>query len=223
MMLFRRLAAEALGTGGLLLAVVGSGIMGERLAGGNGGLALLANSLATGCALWVAIMVLAPISGAHFNPLVTAEAAARGQLAWRDVLPYIIVQCGAAVAGVALANLMFGLPALSWSQRARSGPGQWAGEVVATFGLMLVVRLGRGASLPALIAAYIASAYWFTSSTSFANPAVALARSLTDTFAGIQPADVPAFVAAQAIGAVLALVVVRWLAGGPRQGARPPN
>jgi glycerol uptake facilitator-like aquaporin len=223
MTLLRRLAAEALGTAGLLIAVVGSGIMGERLAGGNAALALLANSLATGCALWVAIAVLAPFSGAHFNPLVTVHAAARGELAWRDVVPYAAVQCAAAVAGVALANLMFGLPAWSWSQRVRTGPGQWTGEIIATFGLLLVVRFGRSASLPALVAVYIAGAYWFTSSTSFANPAVALARALTDTFAGIRPADVPGFIASQLAGALLAFAMARWLAGGVADRQRPPT
>jgi glycerol uptake facilitator-like aquaporin len=209
----RRLAAEALGTGLLLAVVVGSGIMGEHLAMGNLGIALLANSIATGCGLWVLITLFAPISGAHFNPAVTLSAAIVREFAWRDVLPYVVAQVVGALLGVATAHLMFGLPLYSASQHARAGPAQWWSEVVATAGLMLTIWLGarHGARWVAgLVAAYITAAYWFTASTSFANPAVTLARSLTDTFAGIRPADVPGFIAAELIAAIAATFVARW-------------
>jgi glycerol uptake facilitator-like aquaporin len=214
----RRLAAEALGTGLLLAAIVGSGIMGERLAAGNAAIALLANSVATGCALASLIAVLGPISGAHFNPVVTLSLAVRGDFPRALALPYIVVQLASAVAGVAVAHFMFGEPVLAYSVKARAGVHQVASEFVAAFGLMLVVwaciRL-RLASAPALVAAWIVAAYWFTASTSFANPAVTLARCLTDSFAGIRPADVLPFVAAQFAGAAMATGLVEWFFGKP--------
>jgi glycerol uptake facilitator-like aquaporin len=212
----RRVAAEALGTAFLLAAVVGSGIMAERLAGGNVALALLANAIATGCALFALILVFAPWSGAHFNPVVTAALASDGEIAWRDAAAYIAAQLAGAIAGVWIAQLMFDRPILEWSTHARAGIGQWTGEFVATFGLLLVIENGRRAfaqNLPAAIAAYITAAYWFTSSTSFANPAVTIARALTDSFAGIEPRDVLGFVVAQGLGALAAVGLMRWLEG----------
>jgi glycerol uptake facilitator-like aquaporin len=212
--LSRRLAAEAIGTAFLLAAVVGSGIMGERLAGGNVAIALLANSLATAGALYVLIDWFAPISGAHFNPAVSFALALRGDIGWSLVPAYIAVQAAAAILGVGLADLMFGLPAFSWSDHVRSGPSQWLSEIVATFGLVgLIWILSRTkpAAVAASVGCYIGAAYWFTGSTSFANPAVTLARAMTDTFAGIRPADAPAFIAAQMAGAVFAAVVFGWL------------
>lgn len=209
----RRLAAEAVGTALLLAAVVGSGIMAERLSGGNGALALLANAVATGAALAALILTFEPISGAHFNPAVTIAMAAGRQVPWRSVLPYAAAQVLGAIAGVWLAHLMFDLPILELSARRRDGVGQWAGECTATFGLIAVIESGRrhfAKALPGAVAAYITAAYWFTSSTSFANPAVTLARSLTDTFAGIGPANVPAFVIAQFTGAIAAVLAFRW-------------
>jgi glycerol uptake facilitator-like aquaporin len=213
----RRAVAEGIGTALLLAAIVGSGIMAERLAGGNLALALLANSLATGGALVALILALAPISGAHLNPAVTMAAAIAGQMRTRDVAPYIAAQIVGAILGVWLAHLMFELPILELSARQRSGLGQWAGEFTATFGLIAVIESGRrrfAAALPAAVAAYIVGAYWFTSSTSFANPAVTLARALSDTFAGIGPGNVPAFIAAQLAGAAAAVAVFRWLYRG---------
>lgn len=210
MTLSRRLASETLGSALLLAAVVGSGIMAERLAGGNAALALLANTLAIGAALAVLIHVFIPLSGAHFNPLVTLSVAGERGLAWKEVPLYLLAQSAGALAGVALANLMFDLPAFSASRHIRSGPSQWLGEAVATFGLLLVVR-ARPTHKPLAVAAYIFAASWFTPSTSFANPAVTLARSLTDTFTGIRPADVPGFVVAQIAGLSAALAVTRWL------------
>jgi glycerol uptake facilitator-like aquaporin len=212
--LSRRAAAEAVGTALLLAAVVGSGIMGERLASGNVAVALLANTIATGAALVALIVTFGPISGAHFNPAVSMAEAARGSLAWRETTPYLAAQIAGAVAGVALADAMFGEPAFAWSTRPRHGVGQVLSEAVATFGLLLVVGIGsrrQPAAVPFAVGAYITAAYWFTASTSFANPAVTIARSLTDTFAGIRPADVPAFIGAQACGALLAVPFVRWL------------
>jgi glycerol uptake facilitator-like aquaporin len=217
----RRAAAETLGTAFLLAAVVGSGIMAERLAGGNIALALLANAIATGCALFALILVFAPWSGAHFNPVVTLALAIDGELAWRDVLAYIAAQLVGAVIGVWVAHLMFDLPIIEWSTHARSGIGPWTGELVATFGLLLVIESGRRAfpsKLPAAIGAYITAAYWFTSSTSFANPAVTLARSLTDSFAGIAPRDALAFVGCQCLGGAAAVAIARWVQG-PQEGA----
>jgi glycerol uptake facilitator-like aquaporin len=213
--LARRLAAEGIGTALLLAVIIGSGIMGERLAGGIAAIALLANSLATGCALAVLIAVLGPISGAHFNPAVTLASALEREIAWRDVFPYIVVQVAGAFVGVAAAHLMFAEPLFSASIKIRAGPPQWFSEGLATFGLLLVIlgctRQGIKA-LPYLVAAYITAAYWFTSSTSFANPAVTLARAASNTFAGIRPDDMPAFIVAQLAGALVACCIVRWLA-----------
>lgn len=210
----RRLVAEAVGTALLLAAVVGSGIMGERLAGGSVGLALLANTIATGAALLALIATFGAISGAHFNPAVTLADAARGGLPWAEVPGYVAAQIVGALAGVAAAHLMFGEPLLAASTKVRSGWPQGFSEFIATFGLLSViwgVSRWRAESVPGAVAAYIMAAYWFTASTSFANPAVTLARSATDTFAGIQPADVPMFVAAQLFGAAAATLLFRWL------------
>jgi len=219
MTLSRRLAAEAVGTALLLAVVVGSGIMGERLAAGNAAIALLANSIATGCGLWVLITMFGPISGAHFNPAVTLAFATAGEFAWRDVLPYIVTQIVAAYAGVAAAHLMFELPLFSASEHMRAGPSQWWSEVVATAGLLLTIWLGarvRPQWVGGLVAVYITGAYWFTASTSFANPAVTLARAATNTFAGIRPADVLGFVVAELVGAAIATVFARWLYRVPK-------
>jgi len=218
--LARRLVAEAGGSAFLLAAVVGSGIMAERLAGGNGAIALLANTLATGAALVVLILTIGPISGAHFNPVVTLADASQGGLAWHDVPGYLLAQVLGALVGVAAANLMFGLPIFFASSHARPGAAQLFSEFVATFGLLAAiwgcVRL-RPAAVPFAVAAYITAAYWFTASTSFANPSVTLARSLSDTFAGIRPADVPGFVAAQIAGAAAATLTFRWLVPASRR------
>jgi glycerol uptake facilitator-like aquaporin len=213
--LARRLVAEAVGTALLLAAVVGSGIMGERLAGGNVALALLANTLATGAALVALILTFGPISGAHFNPAVTLADAWQRGLSWRQAPSYIAAQIVGAFAGVAAAHLMFEAPAVFMaSQHARAGPAQVFSEFVATFGLLAVVwgcvRL-RSSAVPFAVAAYITAAYWFTASTSFANPAVTLARSATDTFAGIRPIDAPAFIGAQLLGAAAATALFQWL------------
>lgn len=210
----RRLAAEAVGTALLLATVIGSGIMGEKLAGGNVAVALLANSIATGGALVALILTFGPVSGAHLNPVVSLADASQGGLAWRDVGPYVIAQTSGAFAGVAVANVMFGYPALFASQHARTGAAQWTSEVVATFGLLATIwgcARRNPAYVPFAVAAYIVAAYWFTSSTSFANPAVTLARAASDTFAGIRLTDVPAFVGAQLVGAALATALFRWL------------
>jgi glycerol uptake facilitator-like aquaporin len=212
--LSRRLAAEATGTALLLATVVGSGIMGERLAGGNVALALLANTLATGAGLVALILAFGPVSGAHFNPAVTLADAAVGGLPWREAAGYVAAQILGAFLGVATAHGMFGEPAFAASRHARAGGAQFLSEVVATFGLLAViwgVARKRASAVPVAVGAYITAAYWFTASTSFANPAVTLARSATATFAGIRPADVPAFVAAQLLGAALATVLFRWL------------
>jgi glycerol uptake facilitator-like aquaporin len=210
----RRLLAEALGTGLLLATVIGSGIMGAKLAGGNAALALLANTLPTGAILVVLILIFGPVSGAHFNPAVTLAFAMRGELPWHDLLAYVAVQVVGATAGVWLAHAMFELPVWQLSTTVRSGSGQWLAEMVASFGLLLAI-LGCVAVAPSSIAyavgLFITAAYWFTASTSFANPAVTIARSLSDTFAGIAPQNVPAFIAAQLAGAVAALPVARWL------------
>jgi glycerol uptake facilitator-like aquaporin len=215
----RRTVAEAIGTAFLLAAVVGSGIMAERLAGGNGALALLANAIATGAALYALILVFAPLSGAHFNPLVTLAAAAGGDLRRRDVAPYLAAQFVGAVAGVFLAHRMFDLPILQISAHARGGVGQWLGEVTATFGLLLIIESGKRhfpAAIAGAVASYITAAYWFTSSTSFANPAVTVARALTDSFAGIAPGGIAAFIAAQLVGAAAAVAVFCWLSAETR-------
>lgn len=210
----RALVAEGIGTALLLAVVVGSGIMGESLAGGNAAVALLASSLATGAALVVLLLVFGPISGAHLNPVVTLSAAIGERLAWARVAPYLLAQVAGAFAGVLLAHVMFGLPAFSASAHARAGTGQLVSEVVATFGLVLTilaVERHRPAAVPMAVALYIVAAYWFTASTSFANPAVTLARAATATFAGILPADVPGFVAAQLLGAAGAVALFAWL------------
>lgn len=210
----RRLVAEALGTALLLAVVIGSGVMGERLAGGNEAIALLGNTLATGAALVVLISIFGPISGAHFNPAVTLAFVLRQELSARLALAYVAVQVAGAVAGVWVAHAMFAEPIWQVSARLRDGPAQALSEAVATFGLLATI-LGtlrfRPSFTPAAVGLYIAAAYWFTASTSFANPAVTLARSLSDTFAGIAPASVPAFVAAQLVGALGAVALFRWL------------
>jgi glycerol uptake facilitator-like aquaporin len=209
-----RVTAEFVGTAFLLAAVVGSGIMGERLSGGNVAIALLANTIATGAALVALILTFGPVSGAHFNPAVTLADASQRGIPWRDVPGYVIAQIMGAYLGVACAHLMFGLPLFSASQHARSGIPQVFSEFVATFGLISVIwgcsRL-RSSVVPFAVGAYITAAYWFTASTSFANPAVALARAATDTFSGIRPTDVPEFIAAQLVGAAAATVLFRWL------------
>ncbi len=222
----QRLVAEALGTALLLATVVGSGIMAERLCGGNDGLALLCNALATGAGLVALILTFGPISGAHFNPVVTLAEGLEGQFAWREVPAYAAAQVGGGVMGVAVADLMFSLPAFTLSTHARTGPALWLAEFVATFGLLatiLAVSRRRPAATPFAVAAYIVAAYWFTASTSFANPAVTLARALTDTFAGIRPEDVPGFVVAQLAGGLAATLTFRWLvpAGPPPAGSQP--
>lgn len=212
--LSRRVAAEGLGTALLLAAVVGSGIMGERLAGGNVAIALLCNTAATGAALVALILTFGPVSGAHFNPVVTLSDAWQKGMPWRDVLPYITAQVAGAVVGVGLADAMFGEPLFSCSRHVRSGFPQALSEFVATFGLLATIwgcSRRRPNATPFAVASYIVAAYWFTASTSFANPAVTLARSLTDTFAGIRPSDVPAFIAAQLVGATVATLLFRWL------------
>jgi glycerol uptake facilitator-like aquaporin len=210
----RRHVGEALGTALLLATVVGSGIMAERLSGGNDGLALLANTLATGAVLPVLILIFAPVSGAHLNPAVTAMFALRRELSPATAAAYVMVQAVGAVVGVALAHAMFGLPPLDIGAKARSGLGQWIAEAVATGGLVLTilgVRRAMPAAVPFAVGLWITAAYWFTASTSFANPAVTLARSASDTFAGIRPADVPGFVVAQLLGAAAATLLFRWL------------
>jgi glycerol uptake facilitator-like aquaporin len=214
MSLSRRLAAEALGTAFLLMAVVGSGIMAERLCGGNVAIALLANTAATGAALAVLISIFGPISGAHFNPAVTLYFGLRGEIGRSDALGFALAQVLGGVAGVLIAHAMFAAPLLEVSAKLRDGPSQWLSEFVATFGLLMTIAgAGRfcAAATPALVGLYIASAYWFTASTSFANPAVTIARSLTDSFSGIAPASAPAFIAAQFAATLAAFAVNRWL------------
>jgi len=210
----RRAVAEALGTAFLLAAVVGSGIMGERLAGGNIAIALLANTLATSATLIALILTLGPISGAHFNPAVTLASALRRDLAWGDAPAYVCAQIAGAFAGVAAAHLMFGHPVFFASLQERSGSAQLFAEFVATFGLLCVIfgcARRNPPAVPFAVGAYIAGAYWFTSSTSFANPAVTLARAASNTFAGIRPVDVTGFVAAQLIGAIAATALFQWM------------
>lgn len=214
MNLAKRITAETIGTAFLLATVIGSGMMGERLSGGNVAIALLANTLATGAALVALILTFGPISGAHFNPVVTLADAWNGNLAWQDVPAYIAAQIIGAFAGVATAHLMFGARIFFASQKARTGGAQLFSEFVATFGLLAViggVSRSRAANVPFAVAAYITAAYWFTSSTSFANPAVTLARAASDTFAGIRPADVLGFVIVQLFGAASATLLFRWL------------
>ncbi len=210
----RRLVAEALGTALLLSTVVGSGIMADKLCAGNVGLALLCNSLATGGGLIALILTFGPVSGAHFNPAVTLADATVGGTRWEDVPGYLVAQVLGGVFGVAVADLMFELPAFTASTRMRTGPAQWLAEFVATFGLLATifgVSRRTPAATPFAVAAYIVAAYWFTASTSFANPAVTIARALTDTFAGIRPVDVPGFIIAQLLGAAAATATFAWL------------
>lgn len=218
------MASEAVGTALLLAAVIGSGIMGERLAAGNMAIALLANAMATGAALIVLILTFGPISGAHFNPVVTLAMASQREMAWREVPGYLLAQVLGAFAGVAAANTMFGEPAFFVSQHAREGSAQLLSEVIATFGLLTILwgcLRHRPSAVPFAVGAYITAAYWFTASTSFANPAVTLARSMSDTFAGIRPQDVPGFILAQLIGAALATMFFRWLVPSPAREGSP--
>ena len=210
----RPLVAEFLGTLLLLATVVGSGIMADRLAGGNVALALLANSLATGAVLVVLITLFAPVSGAHFNPAVTLYFALRSEIAWPRALAYVTVQLAAAVAGVWLAHAMFALPVLQVSTHLRDGPAQWLAEFTATFGLVLTIAGGirfAPTAVPTLVGLYITAAYWFTASTSFANPAVTVARALTGSFAGIAPSSAPGFIAAQLLAALMSALILPWL------------
>jgi len=223
----RRLTAEAIGTAMLLAAVVGSGIMADRLSGGNQAIALLANTIATAAALVALILTFGPISGAHFNPAVSIADASQGGLSWRDVPAYVAAQVCGAIVGVWIAHVMFEEPLFMLSRHERSGPAQMVSEFVATFGLLSVIwgcSRRRSDAVPFAVAAYITAAYWFTASTSFANPAVTLARALTDTFAGIRPADVPGFIVAQVAGATAATLLFRWLVPAiPRSAERVVN
>ena len=210
----QRVVAEAIGTALLLSTVVGSGIMGERLSGGNVAIALLANTVATGAGLVALILTFGPISGAHFNPAVTLADASQGGTAWRDVPAYLVAQVVGAFTGVALAHLMFEERLFSASTHVRAGPAQWLSEFVATLGLLSVIwgcARRRPSATPFAVGAYITAAYWFTASTSFANPAVTLARAATNTFAGIRPSDAPAFILAQCLGAAAATSLFGWL------------
>lgn len=212
--LSRRLVAEFIGTGFLVAGVVGSGVMGERLAGGNVAIALLANTIATGAALIVLILTFGPISGAHFNPAVTLVDAIERGLRWSDAGGYIVAQCVGAVCGTIAAHLMFNLPVILLSKHSRSGGAQLFSEFIATFGLLCVIwgcSRSRPGIVPFAVGLYITAAYWFTASTSFANPAVTIARCLSDTFAGIRPTDVTGFVAAQIAGALVATFLFKWL------------
>ncbi|HEY8698359.1 MAG TPA: MIP/aquaporin family protein [Rhizomicrobium sp.] len=212
--LSRRLVAEALGSAFLLAAVIGSGVMAAKLAGGNGALALLCNTIPTGAILVVLILIFGPLSGAHFNPAVSLAFAMRGELAWRSAALYIAAQLIGAIAGVWATHLMFGLPMWQVSETVRSGPGQWFAEGAATFGLLMTI-LGCAArtpsAVPYAVGLYITAAYWFTASTSFANPAVTVARALSNTYAGIAPSGAPAFILAQLGGALVAVGVAGWL------------
>jgi glycerol uptake facilitator-like aquaporin len=214
MTLARRVAAEFIGTAMLLTVIVGSGIMGERLAGGNVAIALLGNSIATGGGLVALILMFGPVSGAHFNPVVTLALAGTKRSAWRDAPGYLAAQIAGAILGVWIAHAMFGEPILEISEKFRTGVGLMLAEVVATFGLLMTIFgciRHRPEAIPYAVAVYIVAAYWFTASTSFANPAVTVARSLTNTFAGIRPVDAPGFIIAQLVGAAVAAVADRWL------------
>jgi arsenate reductase len=219
----RRVVAEFVGTGLLVAVVVGSGIAAARLSPGNAGLQLFENATATAAGLIAIILAFGPVSGAHLNPLVSIADAFFGGMEWRDVAPYIAAQIAGAIGGCVLANLMFSLPAVEWSTKSRSGGGLWLGEVVATAGLLLVifgvVRSGRTSVAPFAVGAYIGAAYWFTSSTSFANPAVTIGRAFTNTFAGIEPSSVPGFVVFQCVGAVIAVALIAFLYPDVRQVA----
>jgi glycerol uptake facilitator-like aquaporin len=221
--LSRRVAAEFLGTAFLVAAVVGSGIMAERLSGGNVALALLANTIATGAALVALILTFGPISGAHFNPVVSLADALEHGLAWTETGAYAVAQFAGGVTGTLLAHAMFALRLISLSRHVRHGPSQMLSEFVATFGLMSVIwgcSRSRPNTTPFAVGAYITAAYWFTASTSFANPAVTIARSLSDTFAGIRPTDVPAFILAQLAGGIAATILFRWLIGASPDSAK---
>jgi glycerol uptake facilitator-like aquaporin len=214
--LTRAVAAEAIGTALLLAIVVGSGIMGEKLAAGNAAIALLANSIATGAGLYALILMFGPVSGAHFNPVVSCVSLCEGSITGRACLAYMAAQIGGALLGVAAAHAMFGLELLQVSDHLRPTPGEGFGEVVATFGLVVVILFTarfRSEALPAAVACFITSAYWFTSSTSFANPAVTIARATTGTFAGISPESVPMFIGGQVLGGLVALLLARWVLG----------
>jgi glycerol uptake facilitator-like aquaporin len=220
--LSRRLVAEALGTAMLVATVVGSGIMADRLTD-DVALALLGNTLPTGAILVVLIIILGPISGAHFNPAVTLVFALRGEIALRDAAAYTVAQIVGGILGTLLAHGMFDLPLLQLSATTRTGTGQWIAEGVAAFGLVFTILAGlrfRPESIPWLVGLYITAAYWFTASTSFANPAVAIARALSDTFAGIRPVDVPAFIVAEVLGALLAMALAGWLLAEPKPAAQ---
>ncbi len=225
----RKLVAEGLGTALLLATIIGSGIMGDKLAGGNVAIALLANTLATGAGLVALILTFGPVSGAHFNPAVTLADATQGGLPWREVPGYLVAQLTGAFVGVGVAHFMFEKPVFFASTHARAGAAQLVSELVATFGLLAVIwgcARRRAGAVPFAVGAYITAAYWFTSSTSFANPAVTIARAASDTFAGIRPVDVPGFVAAQLLGAAAATATFRWLvpalpAVAPRVVDRP--
>ncbi len=209
----RRLVAEGLGTMFLVAAVVGSGIMGEQLAGGNAAIALLTNTLSTGAALIVLILIFGTISGAHFNPVVSLSFALQKKLPWKEFSAYVAIQIAGGIAGTALAHFMFDMPLLMESTHIRTGTGIWAGEVVASFGLLATIigcLRARLEAVPYAVGLFIMSGYWFTSSTSFANPAVTIARAFTDTFSGIRPEDVGTFIAAQLIGAILATGLFQW-------------
>jgi glycerol uptake facilitator-like aquaporin len=222
--LVRRATAECVGTALLLAVVIGSGIMAERLAGGNAAVALLANAIATGAGLAALLISFGPISGAHFNPVVTLADASQGGLPWREVPAYLVAQFAGAFAGTALAHTMFGEPLFFASRHARTGAGQWLGEFIATFGLLATIwgcTRRQSAHTAFAVAAYITAAYWFTSSTSFANPAVTLARAASDTLAGIRPADAPMFIVAQLAGGAAATTLFRWLVPALPQLADP--
>ena len=222
MTIARRLTAEFLGTAFLVAAVIGSGIMAERLSAGNVAIALLANTMATGAALVALILTFGPISGAHLNPAVTLSVALEHEISWLDSAQYIAVQILGGITGAIAAHVMFGLSAISLSHHARSGPAQFLSEFIATFGLLCIIwgcSRSQPQAIPYAVGAYITAAYWFTSSTSFANPAVTIARSISDTFAGIRPIDAPLFVLAQLAGAISATFLFRWLA--PSSTATP--
>src|SRR5437870_9918023 len=219
----RRLAAEALGTALLLAVVIGSGIMAERLSGGNGAIALLANTLATVGGLYILIEVFGPLSGAHFNPAVSAVMTARGELPRHELVPYIAAQLVGAMLGAWLAHAMFDMTILQFSTKLRSGTGQWIAEAVATAGLLLVILRAPEGRAPVMVAAYIGAAYWFTASTSFANPAAVFGRMFSDSFAGIAPASAPGFVAAQLIGAAIGVALHNALKPRARRAGHPNN
>jgi glycerol uptake facilitator-like aquaporin len=218
-----RIVAEFLGTAFLVTAVVGSGIMAERLAGGNVAVALLANTIATGAALVALILTFGPISGAHLNPVVSLADAMEGGLPWSETFPYIAAQIFGGICGTIAAHAMFGLPLLSLSRHIRGGPAQFLSESIATFGLLSVIwgcSRSRSSVVPFAVGSYITAAYWFTASTAFANPAVTIARCLSDTFAGIRPVDVPLFIVAQVAGGIAATILFRWLVPSLPSGAR---